>query len=83
MEEVIKMVEQFRTVDMATTLVVQMEEKAVEEARINRLVREADECSPDIRNRLEQSLMEHRLDEARAAMSLVEEEVKEYRFQVS
>ena len=46
MEEVIKMVEQFRTVEMATPLLVQMADKAVEEARINRLVREADECGP-------------------------------------
>ena len=76
------MVGQYRTVEMATTMVEQMADKAVEEARINRLLRESDEFVPDIRNRLEQKLMEQRLDEARAAMSLVEEEAKEYRLEM-
>ena len=76
------MVGQCRTLEMATTKVAQMADKALEEARINRLLREADEFVPDIRNRLEQKLMEQRLDEARAAMSLVEEEAKEYRLEM-
>ena len=54
----------------------------MEEARINKLLREADEFGPDIRNRLEQKLMEQRLDEARAAMSLIEEEAREYRLEM-
>ena len=37
---------------------------------------------PDIRNRLEQRLMEQRLDEARAAMSLIKEEAIENRLEM-
>ena len=82
LEDVIMMVVQYRTVEMATTMVEQMADKAVEDARINRLLREADELGPDIRNRLEQKLIEQRLDEARAAMSLIEEEAREYRLEM-
>ena len=48
----------------------------------DRLLREADEFIPDIRNRLEQKLMEQRLDEAGAAMSLIEEEAIEHRLEM-
>ena len=74
MEDVITMVGQYRSVEMATMMVERMADKAVEDAKINMMLREADDLGPDLRNRLEQKLMEQRMDEARAAMSMLEEE---------
>ena len=48
---------------------------------INRMAREAEEYGPDIRNKLELRLTEQRLDEDKAAKSMLDEECKEARLE--
>ena len=79
LEDVIKTVTQYRTVEMINTLLGKVADQAVEGAMINRMVREAEEYGPDARNKLELRLREHRKDEDRAAQSMIEEESKETR----
>ena len=47
------MVRQYRFAEMITTWLRKVADQAVEGAMINKMVRDAEECGPDIRNRLE------------------------------
>ena len=81
LEDILEMVRHYRTVEMITTWLGKVAYQAVEGAMINKMVREAEECGPDIRNKLELRLMEQRVDEYRAAKSMLDEECKEARLE--
>ena len=59
--------QQHRSMEMAKVLVEMVADKAVEDAKINLMLRDAEDLGPAQRNRLEQKLMEQRMNEARAA----------------
>ena len=60
-------------------LPTRVDDQAEEITMINRMVREAEEYGPEIRKKLELKLPEQRLDEDRAAKSMLDEECKETR----
>ena len=81
LEDMLELIMQYRTVEMITTWLGKVAYQAVEGAMINKMVREAEEYGPDTRNRLELRLMEQRVDEDRAAKSMLDEECKEARLE--
>jgi hypothetical protein len=81
LEEMLGRVRQYRTMEMITTMLEGMADQAVEMSMINRMAREAEEYGPNVRNKLELRLTEQRMDEDRAARSMLEEECKEARLE--
>ena len=76
LEDVLEMVRQYRAARIPTWL-----GKVADQTAGCRMVREAGEYGPDTRNRLELRLMEQRVDEDRAAKSMLDEECKEARLE--